>query len=429
MKPAKCKLGNRVIVMDGTLPEYRQSDVESPPEDWEITTLGALGRPLSGGTPRSSDARFWNGDVPWISAKDMKVSRLADSIDHVTPLALGNGTRLVQPGAILMVVRGMSLAHSFPVAIVDKPVAFNQDLKAFVPNAGVDSEFVLRWLEFNQSRLLLLATEATHGTKRMPTNDLLASHVLLPNPPEQREITEVLSDVDGLLAALEELIAKKKAIKQAAMQQLLTSLVRLPGFTDEWQILRLGNIGSFSKGSGIKRDEVSQEGFPCIRYGEIYTTYETRVADPVTRIPSEIAASALAIKTGDILFAGSGETAEEIGRCIAYLGEDQAYAGGDIVVLTPISQNSLFLGYFLNYTTVVAQKSRMAQGDAVVHISAANLAKVEISLPTFVEQEAIATVLLDMDAEITALERRRDKVRAIKQGMMEQLLTGRVRLV
>ena len=123
-----------------TLPGYRQSEIGLLPDDWEITTLGALGRLLSGGTPRTSESRYWNGDIPWVSSKDMKLPRLDDSIDHVTPLALGNGTRLVQPGTILMVVRGMSLVHSFPVAIVDKPVAFNQDLKAFVPNAGVDSE-------------------------------------------------------------------------------------------------------------------------------------------------------------------------------------------------------------------------------------------------------------------------------------------------
>ena len=412
-----------------TLPGYRQSEVGSVPEDWEITTLGALGRPLSGGTPRSSDARFWNGDIPWVSSKDMKVTRLDESIDHVTPLALGNGTRLVQPGTILMVVRGMSLVHSFPVAIVDKPVAFNQDLKAFVPNAGVDSEFVLRWLEFNQSRLLLLTTDATHGTKRIPTPDLLASHVPLPQPAEQHAISKALSDVDELLGALDALIAKKRAVKQAATQQLLTGRVRLPGFNSKWATKGLKELGVFSKGSGIKRDEVSQEGLPCIRYGEIYTTYETCVSDPVTRVTSEVASSALPIRTGDILFAGSGETVEEIGRCIAYLGGDQAYAGGDIVVLTPVAQNSLFLGYLLNHSTVAAQKARLAQGDAVVHIHAANLAQVQIALPSIDEQTAIAAVLFDMDAEIEALERRLDKVRAIKHGMMEQLLTGRVRLV
>ena len=99
------------------------------------------------------------------------------------------------------------------------------------------------------------------------------------------------------------------------------------------------------------------------------------------------------------------------------------------MVLTPVRQNSLYLGYLLNHSTVAVQKARMAQGDAVVHISAANLAQVQISLPSIEEQRAIADVLADMDAELAALEKRFDKTLAIKQGMMEQLLTGRVRLV
>lgn len=254
-----------------TPPTFSQSGHRPLPAGWENTTLGALGHPSSGGTPSRSDSRFWDGDIPWISSKDMKVARLHDSLEHVTPLALGNGTRLVQPGTILMVVRGMSLAHSFPVAIVEKPVAFNQDLKAFVPIPAVDGEFLLRWLQANQTRLLLLATEATHGTKRIPTGDLLATHVSLPRLAEQREIAEALADVDGLLAALEALIAKKHAIRQSVMQQVLTGSTRLPGFRGEWETKRLGDLGIFSKGKGIKRNDVSQEGYPCIRYGEIYT--------------------------------------------------------------------------------------------------------------------------------------------------------------
>ena len=142
-----------------------------------------------------------------------------------------------------------------------------------------------------------------------------------------------------------------------------------------------------------------------------------------------MAATALPIKTGDLLFAGSGETAEEIGRCAAYLGMEQAYAGGDIIVLTPLGQNSVYLGHLMNHPIVSAQKARMGQGDAVVHIYINNLAQVQIELPSITEQNAIASVLSDMDAEITTLEQRRDKTRAIKQGMMQLLLTGRVRLV
>ena len=213
------------------------------------------------------------------------------------------------------------------------------------------------------------------------------------------------------------------------MQQLLTGKTSLPGFSGKWVPKRLGELGSFSKGRGIKRENISDEGFPCVRYGELYTRYKDYILNPVTRISGTVATVSLPIKTGDLLFAGSGETAEEIGRCAAYIGKEQTYAGGDIVVLTPSSENSVYLGYLMNHPTVAIQKARLGQGDAVVHISASNLAQVQISLPSIKEQHAIATVLTDMDAEIAGLTRRRDKARAIKQGMMQQLLTGRVRLV
>jgi type I restriction enzyme S subunit len=130
-----------------------------------------------------------------------------------------------------------------------------------------------------------------------------------------------------------------------------------------------------------------------------------------------------------VLFAGSGETKGEIGKCVAFVSEAEAYAGGDIVILRPRATDSQFLGYALNTPSVARQKASFGQGDAVVHISASALAQVSLALPPVEEQTAIAAVLSDMDAEITALEARREKTRAIKQGMMQQLLTGRIRLV
>ena len=254
-------------------------------------------------------------------------------------------------------------------------------------------------------------------------------HILLPPPTEQCAIAEALSDLDGVLSALETLIAKKCAIKQAAMQQLLTGKTRLPGFSGEWETKRLGELGAFAKGRGIRREDISSEGFPCVLYGELYTRYYNYTWGISSHISREIAQRALPIKAGDILFAGSGETAEDIGRCASYLGNEEAYAGGDIIVLRPTGQDSIYLGHLLNHPTVQAQKARMGQGNAVVHISTRNLAQIQINLPRLKEQSAISAVLSDMDSEIAGLERRRDKVGAIKQGMMQELLTGKIRLV
>ena len=207
-----------------------------------------------------------------------------------------------------------------------------------------------------------------------------------------------------------------------------TAKTDMQRFSGEWETKQLKELGEFSKGRGIKRDDVSDEGLPCVRYGELYTRYQDYILKIASRIPPSIAAIALPIKKGDLLFAGSGETAEEIGRCAAYLDEEQAYAGGDVIVLTPSGQNSIYLGHLMNSPIVSAQKARMGQGDAVVHIYINNLAQVQIELPPIAEQNAIAEVLSDVDGLLNALEVLIAKKRAIKQAIMQQLLTGKTRL-
>ena len=139
--------------------------------------------------------------------------------------------------------------------------------------------------QINRSRILFAETGAVL--------------VFLPPLPEQRAIAAVLSDVDELIGSLEALIAKKRAIKQAAMQELLTGRTRLPGFGGEWDVRRLRNLGTFSKGRGIKRTDLRKTGMGCVRYGELYTRYENYVSKPVSKVPQDIADTALPIRRSD----------------------------------------------------------------------------------------------------------------------------------
>jgi type I restriction enzyme S subunit len=252
---------------------------------------------------------------------------------------------------------------------------------------------------------------------------------LCPSYQEQRAIAAALSDADALIASLDALITKKRDLKQAAMQQLLTGKTRLPSFTGKWEVKRLGEIGKFLKGSGVRRDEAQSGNLPCVRYGEIYTVHQNVIRSFNSYISHTVAEAATRIQFRDLLFAGSGETKEEIGKCVALADDVEAYAGGDIVILRVSAGSPVFLGYLMNTPGVVRQKANRGQGDAVVHISASALASIEIVLPDESEQDAIAAVLTDIDTELATLEAQRDKVSALKQGMMQELLTGRIRLV
>lgn len=197
----------------------------------------------------------------------------------------------------------------------------------------------------------------------------------------------------------------------------------------KWKEYLLRDIGIFRKGSGISRDESQTGTIPAVRYGEIYTTHHNYVRQYKSHISEEVARRALQVKYGDILFACSGETKEDIAKCVAIVDEKEVYAGGDIIVLSPtVKTNPIFLGYILNTADIIRQRAQLAQGDAIVHISVSAIQSIMITMPEYEEQCSIATALSDIDALITNLEKLIAKKKAIKQGAMQELLTGKRRL-
>ena len=164
--------------------------------EWRETTLGHVVEFLSGGTPSKAQTAYWNGSVPWVSAKDMKRFRLRDTEDHVTAEGVANGTTLVPAGTVLLLVRGMTLLNDLPVCIMEQPMTFNQDVKALRPIPGLDPDFLPYLVLGNKDRLLNLVDLAGHGTGRLNSEELKALDVQLPPEAEQRAIAHVLGTLD-----------------------------------------------------------------------------------------------------------------------------------------------------------------------------------------------------------------------------------------
>ena len=164
--------------------------------EWRETTLGHVVEFLSGGTPSKAQPAYWNGSVPWVSAKDMKRFRLRDTEDHVTAEGVANGTKLVPAGTVLLLVRGMTLLNDLPVCITEQPMTFNQDVKALRPIPGLDPDFLPYLVLGNKDRLLNLVDLAGHGTGRLNSEELKALDVHLPPEAEQRTIAHVLGTLD-----------------------------------------------------------------------------------------------------------------------------------------------------------------------------------------------------------------------------------------
>lgn len=196
-----------------------------------------------------------------------------------------------------------------------------------------------------------------------------------------------------------------------------------------WKSVTLSQIGTFQKGSGISRAESNSGVLPAVRYGELYTVHNNYVRTYTSHISREVASKALRVHYGDVLFACSGETKEDIAKCAAIIDNSEVYAGGDIIVLSPTTEvDPIFLGFILNTPNVIQQRAQKAQGDAIVHISADSIKSIEITVPEYAEQVKIAKLLYDIDTLIVNLEKLIAKKKAIKLGAMQELLTGKRRL-
>jgi type I restriction enzyme S subunit len=195
------------------------------PNGWEWVRLGELGGFLGGGTPSKERPEFWNGKIPWVSPKDMKRPYMDDAIDHVTSLGVENSSgKMIHKGALLMVVRGMILAHSFPVALAMRELTINQDMKALqlaLPELG---EYLLRCSTACKSRMLESVERSSHGTCRLPTEAVANFPIPLPPLAEQRRIVE---KVDQMLGLCDELAARQAAQREKRQRLVGATLDRL----------------------------------------------------------------------------------------------------------------------------------------------------------------------------------------------------------
>ncbi|MBK5192319.1 MAG: restriction endonuclease subunit S [Flavobacteriaceae bacterium] len=202
---------------------------------------------------------------------------------------------------------------------------------------------------------------------------------------------------------------------------------KLGWIPEEWSVKSLGEIGVFSKGKGISKSEITETGLPCVRYAEIYTKYNNYVYCFNSFINRNSAQNSKTIESGDILFAGSGETLEDIGKCIPYLGKETVYAGGDIIVLKPKTENSKYLSFALNHSIANKQKHKLGQGHSVVHIYSSSLKNLKIILPPLPEQQKIAAILSTWDNAIGKQEQLIAVKQHFKKGLIQLLLTGKKR--
>jgi len=187
-------------------------------EEWEETSLGECTNWASGGTPSKKNASFWVGDIPWVSAKDMKKFRLFDAQDQISTSAIGRGGKITPKGSILLLVRGMTLHNDVPICVTEREMAFNQDLKAIRPKGRLDGNYLAYWLLAKKPDLLATVDQAGHGTGRLVTDRLKEMRISIPPLSEQKRIAHILGTLDDKIELNRRMNATLESMARALFQ-------------------------------------------------------------------------------------------------------------------------------------------------------------------------------------------------------------------
>ena len=206
---------------------YKNSPLGWIPNEWDTFTLGSVTNWASGGTPDRGVASFWHGKIPFLAPKDMKKFLLQETSEFITSKALQAGSKLMPPNSVFIVVRGMILAHSFPVVLSDRPMAFNQDIKAITSGPNLNGRFLAHWFVANSPQFLRRVTEATHGTKKLDLKDLLSMPIAVPSIEEQTLVVERQESLDDRIEQERASLIKLQKQKSGLMDDLLTGRVRV----------------------------------------------------------------------------------------------------------------------------------------------------------------------------------------------------------
>ncbi|MGE0113099.1 restriction endonuclease subunit S [Aquabacterium sp.] len=410
---------------------FKKTAIGVIPAEWEVSTLGDIGKVIRGASPRpKGDRRFYGGNVPRLMVED--VTRDGKFVYPCVDSLTEEGAKRSRPcsaGTLTVVCSG---TVGIPAFLAVDACIHDGFLALIQLKSSIFPDYLFHQISNLQEKF---DSSATHGGvfTNLTTTSFGAFPIAIAPLAEQRAIATALSDVDALIAGLERLIAKKRDIKQAAMQQLLTGQTRLPGFCGEWEPRPLGALGATY--GGLVGKSKANFGHGSARYVPFVNVMANIRIDCGALEPVDVASTENQnrVLSGDLLFNGSSETPEEVALCALMTESVEDLYLNSFCFGFRLKQGAEASGLFLTYL-MRSQMGRelmksLAQGSTRYNLSKSALLQATLVLPGLEEQTAIATVLSDMDADLITLESRLAKTRAIKQGMMQELLTGRTRLV
>ena len=398
---------------------YKQTEVGWIPEDWEVKKLGQLAKVAGGGTPKTTISKYWNGNINWFTPTEVGYHKyLIKSKSKITLEGFQNSSAQIHPkGTILLTSR----AGIGDLGILTEEASTNQGFQSLIVNQECDNEYMYYLLTTLKPILLSRASGSTF-LEISPSKVKEVTTSIPPTLTEQRAIATALSDVDTMLTSLEQLISKKQAIKQGAMQELLTPPhkggKRLPGFSGEWEEKKLGESVSYKNGA-------AHEG-SVVENGK-YVIVNSKFISSEGNVVKYSNKNLCPVNSGEVLMVLSDvPNGKAIAKCYFVEKNNTFTLNQRICSLISDEINPKFLYLILNRNPYFL---KFDDGVKQTNLKNDDILSCPIIIPEIEEQKAIAQVLSDMDEEIKALEEKKVKYQKIKGGMMQELLTGKIRMV
>lgn len=411
------------MVDDKKIPDgYKKTEVGVIPEDWEVRKIGEIAEITMGQSPDSKFYNCQNIGMPLIQGKadiNNRKTLIRNYTSQITKIALKDD--------IIMTVRA-------PVGYIGKATV-DCCIGRGVCSIRYKNNFLYHYLIYIENSWNKLSKGSTFDS--VNSTEVKELKLKLPrNIEEQQAIAEALSDVDNLITSLEKLIDKKQKIKQGAMQELLTGKKRLPGFTGKWGKIHLGEIGKCIRGVSYNADKdlelfERENTVRLLRSNNILNN--SIVNQDLQYVKYYRVRPQQVLKNNDIVICMANGSKELVGKAGVFKNKDKyRYTFGAFMGAFRFDSsiiNKDFVAYYFETNGYRNQINLLFSGSSINNLKPSDIESICICLPTLEEQQAIAQILSDMDAEIENLQQKLNKYKAIKQGMMQELLTGRIRLV
>lgn len=411
----------------------RRACIGTLPDDWNIVSIAEVvdrkPNAIVGG-PFGSDLvsiDYVPSGIPVIRGNNMATPVVSgDFVFISTEKGKSLSANMASPGDIVFTQRGtLGQVSVVPDGPFEKYLVSQSQMKLSVNDAVVHRSYLLHYFASFAGQKQILDSAIQTGVPHTNLNILRNYTFPLPTMQEQAAIAETLSDTDALIEGLEQLIAKKRLIKQGAMQDLLTAKRRLPGFSSKWETKRLADIGQVKTGLTYSPKNVSRYGTLVLRSSNIQ---EDRLAFTDNVFVDLVVSDEATVRAGDLLICVRNGSRQLIGKTAMIDDRADGMAFGAFMSAYRSSLNNYLIWCF--QSSVIQKQVAEHLGATINQITNKTLKAIEVPIPTDAEERiAISAVITDMDAEIQRLETRVDKVRQVKEGMMQNLFTGQIRLV